>query len=89
MPISIAGDKPMINTHAVQRRDHVSEKFELYYPLTPGRAMLWSEAYPGQHGARIRLGEAEIHHYNRMIASASHQMIFAASPAALDPARPA
>ena len=43
----------------------------------------------GQHGARIRLGEAEVHHYNRMIVSASRQLIFAASPAALNPFRPA
>ena len=81
----IAGDQPMINIHSVQRRGAIPDKFELYYPLTPRRAMMWTQEFPGQHGARFRIGEAVVEHHNRMIAAASHEMIFATSGAALAP----
>lgn len=83
----IAGDQPMINIYSVERRDRIPEKFELYYPLTPRRAMLWTQAFPGQQGARFRVGESVVQHHNRMIAAASHEMIFASSRAALEPFR--
>jgi len=83
----IAGDQPMINTHSVQRRGAIPDKFELYYPLTPRRAMMWTQAFPGQQGARFRIGEAVVEHHNRRIAAASHEMIFATSGAALAPYR--
>jgi hypothetical protein len=83
----IAGDQPMVNIHAVSRRDALPTKFELYYPLTPRRAMLWTQEFCDQRGARIRVNEQVVQHHNNMIALASHEMIFATSKEALAPFR--
>jgi hypothetical protein len=79
----ITGDQPIVNIHAI-RRNEIPDKFELYYPLTPRRAMLWSKTFSGQHGLRIRVGDAIVQHHNKMMAAAAHEMIFGTSKASVE-----
>lgn len=81
----IVGDQPIVNIHAVTRGGKAPEEFELFYPLTPRRAMVWSKQMPGQYGVRIRANEQMIEHHNGMMAAVAHEMIFATSKAALEP----
>jgi hypothetical protein len=84
----ITGDQPIVNIHAVTRRDVIPDKFELYYPLTPRRAMLWSQALPGQQGSRIRVGDSVVQHHNKMMAAAAHEMVFGTSKESVEAHKP-
>ena len=81
----ITGDQPIININAVTRHDTVPDRFELYYPVSPRRAMLWTQAFPGRTGERFPVSQHVVAHHNEMMMAASLEMIFATSKAALQP----
>ncbi|QDX25481.1 DUF4238 domain-containing protein [Sphingomonas suaedae] len=84
----IAGDWPLINTHATASPRKIPEKFEIYYPLSPSLAMLYTpEREYGKSGTTIEIGYQMVTHFNDQIATASSEMIFADREDALLPYR--
>ncbi|HTR55015.1 MAG TPA: DUF4238 domain-containing protein [Kofleriaceae bacterium] len=73
----ITGDQPVINL------GH-EKSLELYYPLTPGRALLLT---PDQVAASVdsqMISDDEVRRYNRLIRDAAYQQLYGASESALE-----
>jgi hypothetical protein len=77
----ITGDQPILNTRAVDGA--APTEVELYYPLTPSRAVLMDFNRPVAATEHKALTADEIARYNGMIADASEGQIYARSREAL------
>lgn len=78
----IAGDQPLINTLGTKDGSPPNE-LEFYYPLTPTLAMLLTERADVYPDDRTYLTKPDVEAFNKMIAEASHEMLFADSKSAL------
>jgi hypothetical protein len=72
----VTGDQPVINLGK-------TEHLELYYPLTPTRAMLLTPDQPGASVESITLSPDDVRRYNVLIRDAAMQQVYAASESAL------
>jgi hypothetical protein len=83
----ITGDQPVINIATGPKDTTPPAKFELYYPLSPTKAMLLvepsSELLPGSSS----VSETFVHLYNLRMAAHSYRQVFASSPRALESVR--
>jgi hypothetical protein len=77
----ITGDQPVINTRAIAG-DNTTAEF--YYPLSPGLALLLAFDAKQSTKREIVLTAEQTRHYNRLIVSARHKLVVAASKADLD-----
>lgn len=78
----ISGDQPVINTFgnysAVNSLDNNVdvENFELYYPLTPSKALLVSQTKYLDKSDILKISEEEVKRYNRLIFNACEEQVF-------------
>lgn len=78
----ITGDQPAINTHAVYQDDNQAvAEMELYYPISPSRAVLFSES--NQFESR-EFGAEAAREFNRMMALSAEHQIFGAKMSDLE-----
>lgn len=69
----ITSDQPVINT--LGRNDGAPpDELELYYPISPRRGLLLTKGEVEED--RKTLTESDVQHYNSLIASRAHEMIF-------------
>lgn len=83
----ITADQPVINIAAKPEETKPPDKFELYYPLSPNKAMLLVERLSNHlpHGPSVTAMSA--HLYNLHMGAHSYQQIFASSPQELESVR--
>lgn len=84
----ITSDQPVINTYAAGAAQGTQvEELELYYPLSPSRALLVSDraVYQGVHGKQI--DSSLVQYFNRAITLTAHEQILASSEPPLLAAR--
>jgi len=83
----ITADQPVINIAAGPKETTPPEKFELYYPLSPTKAMLLlgpsSDFSPGDSA----VSETFVHLYNLHMAARSYRQVFSTSPRVLESVR--
>jgi hypothetical protein len=72
----ITGDHPVINLHGDARQPLAPDQFELYYPLSPSKAMLLV-FNAGRRAEERSITAEDVHAYNIQIARESHSQIFA------------
>jgi hypothetical protein len=72
----IAGDQPIVNLRS-------TEGVELYYPLTPKRAVTFTFEHEQPGVAVTRLADEDVRSYNKRIRDASEDQLYAASDAPL------
>jgi|SRR5208282_3182060 len=75
----ITGDQPIINLHGNSSGVNPPEKMELYYPLSPAKAMLLIEQSNTMHSAGSPVTMEEAHRYNRLIATGAWKQLFSSS----------
>jgi hypothetical protein len=75
----ITGDQPIVNLHGDPVNHTPPDKMELYYPLSPTKAMLYLELENAMFADRREVTMEEAHDFNRQIASGSFKQIFAAT----------
>lgn len=73
----ITSDQPIINLHGNLREKKPPERMELYYPLSPNKAMLYLEKDSPTPNQLLSMNEA--HAYNVLIARHAGRQIFANS----------
>jgi hypothetical protein len=76
----ITADQPVINIAARPQETKPPSKFELYYPLSPTKAMMLLEPSSNHHPASSSVTAASAHLYNLYMGAHSYQQIFASSP---------
>jgi hypothetical protein len=79
----ITADQPTVNTLATPGATAAPTELELYYPLSPGRALLWTFDRPPFAVHRRQLTDDETVAFNRLIAGRSGEQIYAAAEHAL------
>ena len=72
----ITGDQPIINIHATFRAGVLPERLELFYPLSPQRAMALVEVGTERQSV---LSVNEVQQFNEMIVWNSHEQVFSNS----------
>jgi uncharacterized protein DUF4238 len=79
----ITGDQPMVNATEARSEEGMPLHLDLYYPLSPARAVLFEcdSATPGVF--RRQLVAEEAMKYNRLLVAAAERQIFGASENAL------
>lgn len=78
----ITGDQPVINTFGnysvidTLKDKNNEDKFELYYPLTPKKALLVSKTQYIGKSDFIEIDEGEVNRYNKLIFNAREEQVF-------------
>jgi hypothetical protein len=81
----ITGDQPTINTLAdYSSLDVPPAEFELYYPISPDKALLISKAKYLNEPTNIEINEDEVIRYNSLILEASEEQVFSNSKETLN-----
>ncbi len=75
----ITGDQPIINMHGNANGANPPERVELYYPLSPAKAMLLIEQPNTLHAVHLSVSVEEAHRYNQLIAARACKQLFANS----------
>ena len=73
----ITGDQPIINLNS--NGTDPPERIELYYPLSPAKAMLLFEQSNTMYAVRFSVTMEEAHRYNQLIATHACKQLFANS----------
>jgi hypothetical protein len=76
----VTADQPAINIAANPKEITAPTKFELYYPLSPTKAMLLLEPSSSYHPASLSVSGVAAHLYNLHMTAHSYQQVFANSP---------
>ncbi|HXT69877.1 MAG TPA: DUF4238 domain-containing protein [Vicinamibacterales bacterium] len=78
----VTSDQPVINTLALDLPPgQAPESVEFYYPIAPRLALLVSQRDGPDRSAGPQMTGHQVATYNRMMADASHEQVFAADPA--------
>ena len=80
----ITADQPIINISADSLNLLAPEKFELYYPLSPRRAMLLLEPSSSFFPDSFNICESQVRAYNLRMVEHSHRQVFSSSPDVLE-----
>lgn len=83
----ITADQPVINIAARPEETKPPDKFELYYPLSPNKAMLLLESLNNHLPDNPSVTAMSAHLYNLHMGAHSYQQIFASSPQELESVR--
>lgn len=81
----IVGDQPVINIHATLDQFTQPQKTELFYPITPHLALLFTKQPQGPSGTILELDAQEIAQYNRLEFMLSSEQTFAKDRSQLEP----
>lgn len=72
----LTGDQPIINTHSdYSSFDNIEEELELYYPISPSKALLISDNNYGDP-SNIEIKIDKVNEYNSLISRACHEQLF-------------
>lgn len=80
----ITADQPVINIASAPKDMRPPTKFELYYPLSPTKAMLLLEPASDFLPSDSSVSETFVHMYNLRMAAHSYRQVFSISPHALE-----
>ena len=81
----ITSDQPVLNTYVdYSILNRHTDKFELYYPITPNIAILISNNDKYDKVSKIDLNIGEVDYYNRKIINASEMQVYCSKATALD-----
>jgi len=80
----ITGDQPVVNIFATGDPKNPPQQLELYYPVSPTKAVLLTERQEYQNEQRRSVGRVEITYYNEQILKNRHEQMYAASREALE-----
>lgn len=83
----ITADQPVINIATGPRDTTPPERFELYYPLSPTKALLLLEPSSDFLPRNASVRETWVHLYNLRMAAHSYRQIFSSSPQVLESVR--
>jgi hypothetical protein len=83
----ITADQPVINIASIPKDTRTPEKFELYYPLSPTKAMLLAEPSSAHFPNNLSVSTMSVHVYNSHMASHSYQQIYGSSRQVLESVR--
>jgi len=83
----VTADQPVINIAACPRKTKPPERFELYYPLSPTKAMFLLEPSSDFSPGESAVSETFVHLCNLRMAAHSYRQVFSASPRALESVR--
>ena len=73
----IVGDQPVVNTYSTFNMLSQPTDIELYYPITPHKALLLSTDPKYISGQKLMIGKYEVLNYNKLEVRASRDLIFA------------
>jgi hypothetical protein len=80
----VTADQPAINLSASPKNFDPPAKFELYYPLSPTRAMMLLEFDSAHLPAGTSISAEQAHHYNLLMAVHSFRQVYSDSKAELE-----
>ena len=83
----ITGDQPVINIAANPKATTPPKRFDLFYPLSPQKAMLLLEPASESLPSQSWISETAAHVYNLRMAAHSYRQVFATSPRLLEAVR--
>jgi hypothetical protein len=83
----ITADQPVINIAAGPKETAPPAKFELYYPLSPTKAMFLLEPSSDLFPDSSSVSETFVHLYNLRMAAHSYRQVFSNSPRVLESVR--
>jgi hypothetical protein len=83
----VTADQPVINIAASPAETTPPEKFELYYPLSPAKAMLLVEPSSANFPRDLSVGEISVNVYNAHMTAHSYQQIYGSTRQVLEPLR--
>jgi Protein of unknown function (DUF4238) len=83
----ITADQPVINIASGPKDTAPPAKFELYYPLSPTKAMLLLEPSSDFLPGDSTVSETFVHLYNLRMAAHSYRQVFSSSPGVLESVR--
>lgn len=82
----IAGDQPIINTHAViSGYSEIVNDVEFYYPISPNIALIISKDRFCGEGDQVKINEEQVVFFNKLIASSAEEQIFGKKKVDLEP----
>ena len=75
----ITSDQPLINLRAIDlNAGEAPQEFEIYYPVSPGTALLVEADHPEGGRSERTLEAKTVEDYNRAVFRAAHEQVFAA-----------
>jgi hypothetical protein len=80
----VTADQPAINLSASPKNFDPPARFELYYPLSPTRAMMLLELDSAHLPASTSISALQAHQYNLLIAAHSFRQVYSNSKAELE-----
>jgi hypothetical protein len=80
----VTADQPVINLSASPRSFKPPAKFELYYPLSPTKAMMLLEPDSAHTPHCFSISAGQVHHYNLLMAAHSFRQVYSNSKAELE-----
>jgi Protein of unknown function (DUF4238) len=83
----VTADQPVINLASAPKDTTPPTKFELYYPLSPRKAMLLIEPSSDFHSGDSSVSETFVNLYNLRMAAHSYRQVYSVSPHALESVR--
>lgn len=84
----ITADQPVINTHSIgSTLFQEPEQFEVYYPVSPRKAIMLTNVKPRPKGEAIFLTASDVNLYNSYMIDRAHEQIFSTSKEILNQIR--
>jgi hypothetical protein len=80
----VTADQPAINLSSNPTNFDPPTKFDVYYPLSPTRALMVLEQSSAHLPDSASISGAQVHHYNLLIAAHSYRQVYSNSPAELE-----
>lgn len=80
----VTADQPVINLSASPKKFEPPPKFELYYPLSPTKAMMMLEPDSAHMPHYLLISAGQVHHYNLLMAAHSFRQVYSSSKAELE-----
>lgn len=82
----IAGDQPIINTHAVKSGyAEIVDDVEFYYPISPNTSLIISKDYFCGTDDQVEINEEQADYFNNLIAASAEEQIFGREETDLEP----
>jgi len=81
----LTGDQPVINIHAHQHFERKAKAFEIYYPVSPSRAVMLVQKYDETTDTLDISLTAHVHGFNQLMRNNAHSELYASTPCVLRP----
>jgi hypothetical protein len=80
----VTADQPIINLSTGPKDFKPPAKFELWYPISPTKAMMLLEPNSAHMPHSVSISAGQAHHYNLLIAAHSFRQVYSSSKAELE-----